>query len=334
MPLKALGTRLAETWRTQIWQAASLKDRSLRGRFHALLRVVSITGTTFAETKTASRAADLSFSLMLGLGPLVAIVMLVASKVLGQRDPNLAAHVLNRVISFVAPQLKQYDSPGSGGSVAVNPELVRMINGFIRGAQSGTAGVVGALSLVLVVLLLFKSIEDVFNEIWGVRRGRSLLRRLAFYWTILTLGGILFLGTVGLVGAGTFVHVVLGRLPFGAEIVRLIQGSIPFVSFLLLVGVLAAFYQVIPNTRVRWRAALSGAFVVSVLLTANNYLQVLYVRRVLLTKSLFGSLGVIPVLMFGLYIFWLFVLIGGQISYAVQNVHARNGKVADRKAHV
>jgi membrane protein len=79
---------------------------------------------------------------------------------------------------------------------------------------------------------------------------------------------------------------------------------------------------------VSWPAALSGALAVAVLLTLNNFLQFLYLERVLLTRSLFGSLGIIPVLMFGLYIFWLFILIGGQISYAVQNVHVRNSRLA------
>jgi membrane protein len=60
----------------------------------------------------------------------------------------------------------------------------------------------------------------------------------------------------------------------------------------------------------------------------NNYLAFLYVRRVLLEESLYGSLGILPVLMIGLYIFWLYVLIGGQISYAVQNVHFRNSQAA------
>ena len=104
--------------------------------------------------------------------------------------------------------------------------------------------------------------------------------------------------------------------------------SLPSVSFVILVGVLAVFYRAIPNTRVRWRPALCGAVAVAVLLTANNFLQFLYLKRVLLTRSLFGSLGIIPVLMFGLFVFWLFVLVGGQISYAVQNVHLRNARLA------
>lgn len=328
MPLLGIGKNLSRLWNKDIWQPTLLSDNSPRGRLYALLRVVSISATTFFETKTFSRAADLSFSSMLGLGPLIAVAMLVASTVLGERDPNLAVDALNRVITFIAPQLVQYESLNEGGGVPVNPQLVAMINGFIKGAQSDAVGVVGALLLVVIVLLLFKSIEDVFNEIWGVRRGRSLLMRVVLYWTVLTLGGVIFFAAVALLGAGTFVNVFVGKLPFGTEIVRMLRWLLPPFSFALLVGVLATFYRAIPNTRVKWGAALSGAVVVAILLAANNYFQFLYLKRVLITKSLFGSLGMIPVLMFGLFVFWLFILVGGQISYAVQNVHVRNSKLA------
>jgi membrane protein len=328
MPPTGIAARLGRLWRQDIWQASRLNDRSPRGWLYAALRVISTLAATFRETKTASRAADLSFSSMLGLGPLVAIGMLVASTLLGQRNPNLAVDALNRLISFVAPQLDQYETAGNGGKVPVNPELVQMINGFISGARSETAGAVGAVLLVLIVLFLFKSIEDAFNDIWGVRRGRTLMMRLVFYWSILTLGGVVFFAAAALLGAGAFVNVFIGKFPFGAEIIGLLRFSLPSFSFVVLVGVLAVFYRAIPNTRVRWVPALAGALAVALMLTANNFLQFLYLERVLLTRSLFGSLGIIPVLMFGLYVFWLFVLVGGQISYAVQNVHVRNSRLA------
>jgi membrane protein len=328
MPPQGFRSRLARVWQKDIWQTALRTDRSPRGCLYAFLRVVSISCATFTQTKTASRAADLSFSSMLGLGPLTAIAILVASTVFGGRNPHLAVDLLQRLISFVAPQLNQYDTQAAAGPVSVNPDLVALLNGFIRGARSSTVGWVGAVSLVLVVLFLFKSIEDVFNDIWGVRRGRTILMRVVFYWALVTLGGLIFFAAVTIVGAGPFLNVIVERLPFGAEIVRMIKRSLPAASFLLLVAVLAAFYRAIPNTRVRWVAALTGAVVVALLLTANNYLQFLYLRRVLLTKSLFGSLGIIPLLIFGLYVFWLIVLVGGQISYAVQNVDVRESKLA------
>jgi membrane protein len=107
-----------------------------------------------------------------------------------------------------------------------------------------------------------------------------------------------------------------------------LQWSLPVFSFVLLVVLLTVFYRVIPNTRVFWRAAFAGAVVVAVLLTLNNFLAILYVRRVIQTQSLYGSLAFPLIVMFGLYIFWLYVLIGGQISYAVQNVHFRNSQAA------
>jgi membrane protein len=371
--------RLADRWKTfkrvyqkEIWQAGQLKSLSLRACLYAALRVISITWTVFNETKAASRAAALSFSSLLGLGPLVAITVLIAGFTLDQKDPTLAANKLGRLISFVAPQVgklpqssttapkanessdtseKEKDGAKEDGPPAppqiqaadtpdrptvpdaepVNPRLVELLNNFISGARSGSGGAAGFIMFILIVLLLFKTVEDSFNEIWGVRAGRSLLMRIVYYWTVLTLGAVLFFASVTLLSAAAFLNVFSGaiqRLPFSDQMAMALQWSLPAFTFTLLVILLTAFYRVIPNTRVYWRAALVGAVVVASLLMLNNFLAFLYVRRVIFEESLYGSLGILPVLMVGLYVFWLYVLIGGQISYAVQNVHFRNSQAA------
>jgi membrane protein len=200
-----------------------------------------------------------------------------------------------------------------------------MINGFIAGARSSSAGLLGVLSLIIIVLLLFKTIEDAFNHIWGVRLGRSLVMRVVFYWTILTLGAVLFFASITLLGAGAFINVFMEKLPGGGGMLR---WSLPAVSFSLLVPVLTVFYRVIPNTRVRWAAAFAGALLVAGLLLFNNFIALIYVKRVYLERSLYGSLGILPVLMIGLYIFWFYVLIGGALTYAIQNVQFRNSQAA------
>lgn len=390
--------RFSELYRKEIWKPGQLKHRTPRAVLYAVLRVLSITWTVFYETKAASRAAALSFSSLLGLGPLVALTVLVAGFALDRQDPNLAANTLSRLIYFVAPQVAQYSKlphhrdrhakaedsanddaaaineetsapanapasqpppPGAPKSAAtptqpaatngassdtntpgalsfkpdmqLNPRLVRMMNNFISQGRSGSAGTVGFFSLVVIVLLLFKTVEDTFNEIWGVRSGRSLLMRVVYYWTILTLGAVLFFASVTLLSAGAFLSVfnnAVSSLPFSEQVAVALQWSLPAFSFTLVVLLLTVFYRVIPHTRVYWRAAFIGALVVASLLMLNNYLAFLYVRRVILTESLYGSLGFPLVVMFGLYIFWLYVLIGGQISYAVQNVHFRNSQAA------
>jgi len=359
--------KLSQLLKKEIWQPARLTDSSPRGRLYAVLRVISITVSGLFENKAASRAAALSFSSLLGLGPLVAIAVLVAGFVLDKNDPNLAVNALHRVITFVAPSISEYEklsnqgkapplpeaksdvvsavtlksqpAPAAGSTnpsaapphprqVAVNEDLVQLINGFIAGSRSGTAGVVGVLTLVFIVLQLFTSIENAFNEIWGVRRGRSLLMRIVFYWTVLTLGAVLFFAVVAALGANAFINVFIEHLPLGANLLGLLVALLPSFSVIVLVLVLMLFYRFIPNTRVYWRAALTGALVVAGLLVLNNYLAFFYFRRVLINKSLYGSLGILPMLMFGLFIFWFFVLVGGQLSYAVQNVRFRSSRAA------
>jgi membrane protein len=371
----SVGSRLAHFWHKEIWLTSHLKDSSPRGLLYACLRVISISSTVFVETKAASRAAALSFSSLLGLGPLVALTVMIAGFALEKSDsaaagsapgavrgPNkVAVDAMGRLINFVAPQLGVRSTgpgaarthgaatprgPGVSATVPenppqselspeepapVNPKLLELLDNFITGARSGSAGAFGIFTLILIVLLLFKTVEDTFNEIWGVRSGRSLIMRVVYYWTVLTLGAVLFFASVTLLGAGAFLSVfkeATEKLPFSAQMALLLQWSLPAFSFALVVVLLTAFYRVIPNTRVYWRAAFTGAVVVASLLMLNNYLAFLYVRRVILEESLYGSLGILPVLMFGLYIFWLYVLIGGQISYAVQNVHFRNSQAA------
>jgi len=346
--LKQLAARLQRLWHNDIWAAATARDRSLKGRGYAVLRVLSITISGLQELKVAARAAALSYSSLLGLGPLVALTVLIAGFALGDRDPVILARSLNNIISFVAPQVSQYDlaedqaaadhgappvirdqpAPDAAPAPAPDSELVKFITHLIESSRSGTAGAVGLLTLLIIAVQLFTTVENAFNDIWGVRRGRSWVTRIVYYWTVITLGALLFFTSFTLLSAGTFIGVFLEKLPLGGHLKALFVWMLPSSSALLLALVLTLFYRAIPNTRVRWGAALIGAIVVTALLLLNNTLAFLYFKRVVLSKSLYGSVALPIVLMLGLYIFWFFVLVGGQITYAVQNVHYRSSQTA------
>ncbi len=383
---------LAILFRREIWQPQTFGNRTPRGALYALLRVASITYTGLFENHIATRAAALSYASLLGLGPLIALAMLVAGFMLNQRDPAVAVDALSRMIRFIAPQVAQYEhmdrttrrphartegetaavpappatatptgpaaAPAAGPEAAPaevdsltearatdagaaeaanrgdarptarDPALMRLINSFVAGSRSGTAGVVGGLTLILIVIQLFTSVENAFNAVWGVRRGRSWLLRIVFYWTILTLGAVLFFASLTALSAAAFIDVFFERLSFGHELMAFLHWILPALSVALLVAVLTLFYRYVPNTRVLWTAAALGAVIVTALLFLNNYLAFLYFKRVVLQKSLYGSLGILPILMIGLYIFWFFVLVGGQISYAVQNANLRSSRAA------
>ena len=312
-------SRLVHIYQREIWQSALLQDRSPRGACYAVLRVLSISATAFNESRIVSRAAALSFSSLLGLGPLIAIAVLVAGFAAGSDKPYDVADSISNLIKIVAPQVEQYEQLTHD----VNQQLVSLINKIIASSKSGSAGGISVFTLLMIVLLLFKSIEDTFNDIWGVRQGRAVLTRIVLYWTVLTLGALLFFSAVALLSAGTFGSTFSELLPSGSNL----SWTLPF-SFTLLAGMLTLFYRVIPNTRVFWRAACVGGLIVAALLVGNNFVAFLYVKRVYLLGSLYGYVALPLVIMSGLYVFWLCMLTGGVVSYAIQNVHFRNSQAA------
>lgn len=339
--------RLSQLWHRDIWLSSVARDRSLRSRSFLALRLISITVSGLHEIKVAARAAALSYSSMLALGPLVAISVLIAGLALGDRDPADMARNLNQVIGFIAPQVRGFDDntppatfhaegrtpPPAIATAPADPELVRVIGNFITHSRSGAAGAIGLSILLLIVLQLFSSVENTFNDIWGVRRGRSWMSRIIYYWAAVSLGAVLFFASFTLLSAGPFISVWISKLPMATGLRTLYQYTLPALSVALLVLILTVFYRIVPNTRVRWGVALIGAIIVAALLFLNNYVAFLYLQGVLRSKSLYGSVGLLPILMAGLYIFWFIVLVGGQITYAVQNIHYRSSQAAWRNVN-
>jgi len=374
-----LWKRAVRLYTKDIWLPASIGEKSLRGVGYAVLRVISITITGILATRAFARAAALSFTSLLSLGPLVALAFLVAGFVYNKpSEQDMLANRLNEMIRFIAPQVEQYEelsqqpragqgqspapaqeqaagtsastsragapavskpasSPDAGAArTQVQPgerrappdSITRLINSFVTSARSGTAGGLSFITLIVIVILLFGAIEDVFNDIWGVRRTRSWLTRIVFYWAILTLGTVLFAVALTTLSAATFTSFFKDSLFFGRELLAVVRFLIPVVAGLVVIGLITLFYRFVPNTHVYWGAAFVGAMTMAVLLVGNNMLAFTYFKRIELTRNLYGSVGLMPVLMLGLYIFWFIVLIGGQVSYAVQNVHFRNSQVA------
>jgi len=70
---------------------------------------------------------------------------------------------------------------------------------------------------------------------------------------------------------------------------------------------------------VKFSAALVGGVVAGTLWQLNNVFGFLYVSRVVSNSKIYGSLGLVPVFMIGIYFSWVILLLGAQIAYAYQN---------------
>jgi len=76
--------------------------------------------------------------------------------------------------------------------------IARYIHEFIQNTRSGTLGVTGSILLIFAAISMLSRIEDTFNDIWGVTRGRSWFMRIVLYWGVISLAPMLLIVALGL----------------------------------------------------------------------------------------------------------------------------------------
>jgi membrane protein len=150
---------------------------------------------------------------------------------------------------------------------------------------------------------------------WGVVRGRGWATRIVHYWAALSLGPLFLMTALALTTGRQFssVHRWIEASPFlGALVFQLLP------IFVLTVA-LTLFYKLMPNTRVLWSAAAVGGLVAGAALHANSLFSVMYMSKVVTYSKVYGSMGVLPIFLVGMYFSWMIVIFGAQVAYAYQN---------------
>jgi membrane protein len=194
-------------------------------------------------------------------------------------------------------------------------KVAHQIHDYIQNTRSTTLGITGVFLLIIVAIRMLSSIEETFNDIWGVTCGRSWFVRTVIYWTTITLGPLLLAAALGLATGPhlQFTQDFLNAHPFIKKI------FFPTLTLVILWLAFALFYKAVPNTKVNFSASLIGGMVGGTVWYVNNLFGVLYVSRVVTYSKVYGSLGLVPVFMAGIYISWLLLLFGAQVAYAFQN---------------
>jgi membrane protein len=247
------------------------------------------------------RAMGLVYTTLLSLIPLLAFSFAILKLFGGHRD--------------LEPIVYEFFRP-VGGAAAT--ELTRRVVQFANHVSSGIVGSLGFALLAWTLVGTIKKVEDSFNFLWHVEQPRSFARRIAEYTTLLIAGPVLLVGFISLTNSA------LGSAPV-QEVVRwpLLQHlrgtGIALAPYAMVTAFFTAAYIMIPNTRVHWRPALTGALVAGVLWAAvGKMFTALVVYSTRLTIVYAGFAFVVAALLWT-YFGWLILLAGAQLSFYVQN---------------
>ena len=287
------------------------------------------------QNRAGQQAAALAYHSIFGLVPLVIVMLLVfqsfpAFRVIGAKVRTLAYQQM----SLTDIKIPLGDEPShqevtdanrpSEAADGMTPDsstqtmvlltdyLESMIQRFFAGLDRGSITLLGAVLVIWAALGLLTTTERAFNNIWHVTQGRGWVSRILNYWGLLTLGPLLF-------GLGVHVSSTYAAV---SHLQQTLTAHIGPVVISYLVTWLAFFllYFMLPNAQVDVRSALWGAAAGALVWILAKWGFNQYVTKFIPYSKVYGVVGLIPLTVFWLYVTWLIVLFGLQLTYTTQHL--------------
>lgn len=317
----------------------------------ATVQVLRDAAAEAQRSRIPQMAAALSYRTIFGLVPIIAIALWILHKIVEDKLNDLVSQTIvylgldqifvnqaaaATMLASSTPEEQQEMGPPTAiesaqkvvevaraAEVAVQQSLASFVQDIVtrlNGVSFKTIGFVGILMLVYASISMVVEVERAFNQIYRVPRGRSVSRQLTNYWTLLTLGPIGLCATF-FVGQQVQAWVMrwtgMGGFGSGATTLSIV---LFLVQLAISTGVLVLVYLVVPNTKVRFWPALSGALIAALAFEAGKFGFGKYVEFSASQSyaRLYGSLALIPLFLLWVYVNWMIVLFGLQVAYELQ----------------
>ena len=266
-------------------------DYSLKKALLQTFDVLIEVARRFKQDRLTRHAAALTYNSLLAVAPMMALAFSMLSLFTS----------FNEVSTSFENFIYQALAPGVG------EDIKQYIDQFA--GQAGKLSFVGLMFFLLTALFLLFNIEESFNDIFRVKKGRSMLARLPIYWTLVTLGPLL-MGVSLTISTYLLSLSVIAGDGFSGHIQSV---GVVLLPFFLQVIAFSLLYMVMPNVKIRVVNALIGAVVASILFELSKKAFALYLLNFGSYKVIYGALSALPIFLIWVYLCWIIALVGAQV---------------------
>lgn len=280
----------------KIWGIRLDKINKRKGNLIKQIRILSLAIKGFNEDKCFTKATALTFYTIFSIVPILALIFAV-SKSFGY-EKNIQIKLL-----------------------ASYPEYIKILtpsfeyaNSVLANAKGGIIAGIGIVLLGWSILKLLISIEQNFNEIWGIKQGRTWIRKLTDYLTLMVISPLLLIIAGGLII--TIETRIVNSNLFGFLNILLIK----LFAYALISTVFAFLYFVLPNTKVKFKSAVIAGILSSILFQLLQWTYLKFQIGANSMNAIYGGFAALPLFLIWVQYSWFVVLFGAEIAFANQNV--------------
>lgn len=288
---------------TDIWRIRSgdlSRNRSFLIRF---LRIFILTIRGIVEDRWHLRASALTYYSLLSIVPVVAMVFGIAK---GFGFENA---------------LEKWLYQNLEGQEQVITRVVDFAQSLLQNVKGGLVAGIGLLILFYTIIKILSQIESAFNDIWGIKKHRSIGRKVTDYLSLMLISPFLFFVS------STLTVVINSGAKMVVEKISLLAAFSPIIFFLLklfpycVLWVLFSFiYIFIPNRKVHFRSGVLAGVIAGTLYVLFQWVYINFQIGVAKYNAIYGSFAALPLFIIWLQLSWVIVLFGAELAFAHQNV--------------
>jgi membrane protein len=296
-------SRAFQFFTVDIWKIQQRDLSRAAWLFLRQARILVVVLRGFYEDKIQLRGTSLTYNTLLSLVPLAAVLFGIA-KGFGF-DKALERYLIEN--------LQVHD--------VIITKVIAFSHTLLENTKGGLIAGIGVIILFWTIIRVLANIESSFNDIWGIKKSRALVRKISDYLSFMLVCPFLLLMS------STVTVLLASQYKLAAKKIGLLATFDPAVIYLLkffplgMLWLMFTFiYIFMPNKKVTLKA---GAFAGFIAALAFHFFQLLYINsQILIAKynAIYGSFAALPLFLVWLQISWLIVLLGAEFSFAQQNL--------------
>lgn len=288
---------------TDIWRIRAGKLRGFPAFWVTHLRIFLLAFRGFNEDKCQLRASALTFYSLLSIVPVLAMAFGIA-----------------KGFGFEKLLEKQLVEKMPGQQEVIS-QVIGFAQTFLENTKGGVIAGVGVALLFWTIIKVLGNIEESFNDIWGIKKGRSLGRKFSDYLSIMLICPILFIMSSSVTVVVTSqVTMLIEKLSFLGPMGGLILMTLKLLPYVVMWVLFVFVYIFMPNTKVNFKAGLMGGIIAGTIYQVIQWVYITFQIGVSNFGAIYGSFAALPLFLVWLQTSWLIVLLGAEISFAEQNV--------------
>lgn len=279
-------------------QTAARGPRS--GPFKGLRNALTRLASAWSEDRCGRKAAAVAYYTAFSLAPILVIVLAVAGLLV--ETTALSAAILDQIRMLIG-------EPGAA-------LLGDLLAGSTRKDEGGWAALAAFVALLVGATTAFAELKDSLDEIFQVERRSptglwGLLRaRLLSFGLVLVLA---FLLLVSLAVNAVLAVISTRVIGIGTETGWLVTGLSWIATLVVVLGLFAAIYKLLPEAQLAWRDVLLAAGVTALLFMVGRLAIGAYLGNSA-PASAFGAAGSLAVLLLWVFYSASIFFIGAEIT--------------------